>query len=68
MKNKAFRLNRKNLIVDANKLKRLYIALKTKSESEAVRIAIDRTLNAEEAITALKRLRERKTWGKNLGL
>lgn len=68
VKNKAFCLNRKNLIVDATKLKRLFMTLKTKSESEAVRIAIDRTLNAEEAITALRRLRERRTWGKNLGL
>ena len=68
MKNKAFRLNRKNLIVDATKLKRLYMTLKSKSESEAVRIAIERALDAEEAITALKRLRERKTWGKDLGL
>ena len=68
MKNKVFRLNRKNLIVDATKLKRLFMTLKTKSESEAVRIAIDRTLNAEEAVKALRRLRESKTWGKNLGL
>jgi hypothetical protein len=66
MGNKALNLERKNLIVDGRKLKRLQQTLKTKSESEAVRLAIDRTLDAEESITALKRLRERGTWGKNL--
>jgi hypothetical protein len=66
MRTKAFHLDRKNLIVDGKKLKRLQKILKTKSESEAVRLAINRTLDAEEAIAALKRLRKRGTWGKNL--
>ncbi len=66
MSDKALRLDRKNLIVNGKRLKRLQRILKAKSESEAVRLAIDRTLDAEEAIAALKRLRERETWGKNL--
>ena len=36
------------------------------SESEAVRVAVDRALDAEEAIAALERLRKRGSWGKNL--
>lgn len=66
MSNKALNLERKNLIVDRKKLKRLQQALNAKSESEAVRQAIERTLDAEESIAALKRLRKRGTWGKNL--
>ena len=66
MSNKALNLERKNLIVDRKKLKRLQQTLNAKSESEAVRQAIERTLDAEESIAALKRLRKRGTWGKNL--
>ncbi|HWP91888.1 MAG TPA: hypothetical protein VNN20_06795 [Thermodesulfobacteriota bacterium] len=66
MRKKSLRLERKNLIISGEKLKRLQKVLRAKSESEAVRLAIDRTLDSEEAITALKRLRERATWGKNL--
>jgi hypothetical protein len=66
MRKKSLRLERKNLIISGEKLKRLQKVLRAKSESEAVRLAIDRTLDAEEAITALKRLKERATWGKNL--
>ena len=66
MSHKALNLERKNLIVDRKKLKRLQQALNAKSESEAVRQAIERTLDAEESIAALKRLRKRGTWGKNL--
>jgi len=67
MRNKALRLDRKNLIVNGKKLKYLQRLLRSKSESEAVRLAIDRTLDTEEAILALRRLKERGTWGKNLG-
>lgn len=59
-------LERKNFIVDDNKIKRLRKMLDAPSESEAVRVAVDRALNAEEAIGALERLRKRGTWGRNL--
>ncbi len=60
------KLDRKNLIVDGKKVKRLQQVLRVPSESEAVRVAIQRTLDSEEAIAALERLRKRATWGKNL--
>jgi hypothetical protein len=60
------RLERKNFIVDSSKVKRLKKVLRTSSESEAVRVAVERALNAEEAVAALERLRKRGTWGKNL--
>ena len=59
-------MDRKNFIVDGSKVKRLKRVLRTSSESEAIRVAVDRALNAEEAIAALERLRKRGTWGKNL--
>lgn len=59
-------LQRKNFIVDDHKIKRLRKILAAPSESEAVRVAVDRALNAEEAIGALERLRKRGTWGSNL--
>ena len=65
-KAEAQRLDRKNFIVDGSKVKRLKRVLGTASESEAIRVAVDRALNAEEAIAALERLRKRGTWGKNL--
>ena len=65
-KAEAQRLDRKNFIVDGSKVKKLKRVLRTASESEAIRVAVDRALNAEEAIAALERLRKRGTWGKNL--
>lgn len=65
-KAEARKLDRKNFIVDGSKVKRLKRVLRTSSESEAIRVAVDRALNAEEAIAALERLRKRGTWGKNL--
>lgn len=65
-KAEAQRLDRKNFIVDGSKVKKLKRVLRTSSESEAIRVAVDRALNAEEAIAALERLRKRGTWGKNL--
>lgn len=62
----AQKLDRKNFIVDENKVRKLKKVLGASSESEAVRLAVDRTLNVEEAIAALERLRRRGTWGKNL--
>lgn len=63
---KAHALDRKNFIVDGNKVKRLRRILRAPSESEAIRVAVDRALNAEEAVAALERLRKRGTWGRNL--
>lgn len=63
---KAHALDRKNFIVDENKVKRLRRILRAPSESEAIRVAVDRALNAEEAVAALERLRKRGTWGRNL--
>lgn len=62
----AARMERKNFIVDGNKVKRLRKILGAPSESEAVRAAVERALNAAEAIAALERLRKRGTWGRNL--
>jgi len=59
-------LDRKNFIVDGRKVKRLKKILRAPSESEAIRVAVERALNAEEAIAALERLRKRGTWGRNL--
>lgn len=57
-------LGRKNVIVDGSKVRRLRKILGAPSESEAVRVAVDRALNVEEAIAALERLRKRGTWGR----
>ena len=65
-KAQAEKLERKSLILDSGKVKRLQKVLHAASESEAVRVAVDRTLNAEEAVEALERLRKRGTWGSNL--
>ena len=62
----AQKLDRKNFIIDGHKVKRLQRILHAPSESEAIRVAVDRALNAEEAITALERLKKRGTWGSNL--
>ena len=60
------RLERKNVIVNASRVRRLRRALRASSESAAIRIAVERTLDLEEAIAALERLRRRGTWGKRL--
>ncbi len=65
-KAEARRLERKNFMVDSGKVKRLKKVLQTSSQSEAVRVAVDRALNAEQAVAALERLRKRSSWGKNL--
>lgn len=63
---RAARLERKNMIVDGGKVKRLQRALGASSESAAIRVAVERTLDFEEAVAALERLRRRGTWGKRL--
>ncbi len=62
----ARKFDRKNFIVDGSKVKRLRKVLHAPSESEAIRVAVDRALHAEEAIAALGRMRKRSTWEKNL--
>lgn len=63
---KARALDRKNFIVDESKVKKLRRILRAPSESEGIRVAVDRALNAEKAVAALERLRRRGTWGRNL--
>ena len=63
---KAQALDRKNFIVDGGKVKRLQRMLHAPSESEAVRVAVNRALDAEKAVAALERLRRSGTWGKIL--
>jgi hypothetical protein len=63
---RAERFERKNVIVDGSKVRRLRRTLRASSESAAIRIAVDRTLALEEAVAALERLRRRGTWGKRL--
>lgn len=60
------RLERKNVIVDGGRVRRLRRVLRASSESAAVRIAVERTLDLEAAVAALERLRRRGTWGKRL--
>ena len=66
MHSAAAKLERKNVIVDSGKVRRLRRILGTSSDSETIRAAVERTLDAEGAITALERLRKRGTWGKAL--
>jgi hypothetical protein len=57
-------LKKKVWVVEEQKISRLKKALGAKNESEAMRIAIDETLNAHEMIAALKDLRQ---YGKRRG-
>jgi hypothetical protein len=54
-------LKRKNFMVEEAKVRRLRRTLGARSDSEAVRLAIERELAAKEALTALRRLRARGT-------
>ena len=65
---RAERLERKNVIVGGDKIRRLRRTLRASSESAAIRIAVERTLALEEAMAALERLKRRGTWGKRLAL
>ena len=51
-------LKRHNLIVEIDKVHRLRRQLKARSNSEAVRMAIDRELATSMGLNALKRLRD----------
>lgn len=54
-------LKRTNLLLEEGKVNELRRRLSARSNSEAVRIAIDRELAAKEALAALRSLRERGT-------
>jgi Arc/MetJ family transcription regulator len=54
-------LKRTNLLLEEGKVNELRRRLRARSNSEAVRIAIDRELAAKEALAALRSLRERGT-------
>lgn len=52
-------LTRTNLLLETGKVSRLRKALRSRSNSEAVRLVIDERLAAETALQALGHLRER---------
>ena len=66
MRGAAEKLERKNVIVDSGKVRRLKKILGLASDSATIRAAVDRALGAEAAVFALERLRKRGTWGKAL--
>jgi len=51
-------LTRTNLLLDTGKVRRLRRALRSRSNSEAVRRAIEETLNAKRGLEALRKLSE----------
>lgn len=51
-------LTRTNLLLETGKVRRLRKALKSRSNSEAVRRAIDETLSVERGLNALRSLSE----------
>ena len=48
-------------MVEPDKVRQLRRVLRVRSDSEAVRLAIERQLAAKEALAALRRLRDRGT-------
>jgi hypothetical protein len=54
-------LKRRNLMVDERKVRQLRHALGARSNSEAVRIAVDRELATTLGLNALQTLKERGT-------
>lgn len=55
-------IERKNFMVNRHKVQQLRQLLGVKSESEAVRVAIDHALAAEQVGAALEGLQRRGTW------
>jgi len=53
------KLTRTNLLLETTKLRQLRKALRSRSNSEAVRLAIDEHLAIKKGIRALRKLRER---------
>ena len=58
---KVLPLVRKTLMLEEDKVRKLMKKLKAKSESEAIRIAIDDRLSAEEVMDNFQQLRRRGT-------
>ena len=54
-------LKRTNLLLETTKLRKLRRRLGARSNSEAVRLAIDRQLALQEGLAALRQLSERRT-------
>ena len=54
-------LKRQNFMVEPDKVRQLRRVLRARSDSEAVRLAIERQLAVKEALAALRRLRDRGT-------
>jgi hypothetical protein len=52
-------LTRTNLLLETGKVRRLREALRSRSNSEAVRLVIDERLAVEAGLQALRRLRKR---------
>jgi hypothetical protein len=52
-------LTRTNLLLETGKIRRLREALRSRSNSEAVRLVIDERLAVEAGLQALRRLRKR---------
>jgi hypothetical protein len=52
-------LTRTNLVLETSKVRRLREALRSRSNSEAVRLVIDERLAVEAGLRALRRLRNR---------
>lgn len=59
---KPEKVERKNFMVNSHKVQQLRKLLGVRSESEAVRIAIDHALAAEQVDAALEGLQRRGTW------
>jgi hypothetical protein len=55
----------KTVQVDGKQLAKLRKLLRVKTDEEALQIAIDQTLAAEDAIEAARKLRERGTFGRS---
>ncbi len=54
-------LKRTNILLEINKVNQLRRRMRARSNSEAVRVAVEWALAAKEALTALRRLRARGT-------
>jgi len=58
---KILRVVRKNVMLEQEKVQRLVKKLRVRSESEAIRMAIDNVLFADEVLAHVRELRRRGT-------
>jgi hypothetical protein len=65
---KAPQFVRTKVTLAESKARRLQQLLRARSESAAIRSAVDRALAGERALRALERLQKSSTWGKRLAL